>query len=173
MGDADRRSGVIIGSAVLAVHRISEEERAQLRNDDVHGSVFSILGDDGAFKIVSHRGKQYRVEPHTLHEVPNPKYVIGDVFDLHGRKAKVTAVCWHYKRAEPYYLLNFDGRQSTNRYFVKDVDNGIALEKPKNLGNADSRANLKQTETLGKAGSRDAPRKWAWLLFPWRRRTPR
>lgn len=57
-------------------------------------------------------------------EIKEPKYFYGDeVFVFRkNTNGRVLRVYWHYKRNEPYYVIQCGGVESGYRYFNSDIE---------------------------------------------------
>ena len=123
-------------SSLLFTHRdakkyIHPEDLRQVEHTFPLGwqlQCFEHLGVESGFDILATYEIRFRVKNAVVTEIDHPKYFYGDeVFVIRkNMKGKVLMVYWHYKRNEPYYVIECAGVESGYRYFNKDLEDANA-----------------------------------------------
>lgn len=89
-----------------------------------YGLVFERIGEAGEFIKLAYGGQVFRVKPDLFRPVQPPLKRIGDVVrvELSGAltEAVVVEIKWHFKRGEPFFLVEKKGKRSKKRYWASD-----------------------------------------------------
>jgi len=87
--------------------------------------VFKCVGIESPWLVLEYAGKRAHVLPDRFRAVTAPSFSIGDRVRAprHGaeQSGEVADIYWHFKNAEPYYYVTFDGRRSNRRYTASEL----------------------------------------------------
>lgn len=109
----------------------SEDRYNEIYSDDLekflqlfpYQKVFQCIGRDKEFMYLRQNDDVYRVKESLLKLIEEPKYKIEETVTLINKneKAIVVSISWHYKSAEPIYIVKVNGKVKKTRYFAKDL----------------------------------------------------
>ena len=90
---------------------------------------FQCVGEDDKFIYLKQENNVYRVKDSLVKAIEEPKFKIGETVMLSDKneEAIVVSIGWHYKFAEPIYIVKVNGKIKRKRYFTGDLQKIAAL----------------------------------------------
>jgi|GEM_PF-1066300 len=115
-------------------HGQSESERGLVHPEDFerlkllwpYCKVLERLGEaaEQGFIVLRYGESTFRVRPELFQPVPPPAFDIGSEVRLRKdpeRTGVIVAIYWHYKQAQPFFLIRLGVKRSLNRYRAEEL----------------------------------------------------
>jgi hypothetical protein len=107
---------------------IHPDDLATVEAHSPYGVVCEIIGSDGPFLVIRSSSHQFRGKPVLFQPVPPPAFHVRQRVKTQAPRTPrigfIRVIGWHYKRNEPYYLLEVNGKASSRRYRAEELEAG-------------------------------------------------
>lgn len=105
---------------------IHSDDLAIVQANSPHCMLCEIAGNDGQFLVIRFGPYQFRGKPDLFQAVPPPAFRIGQKVRTKSprtlRSGIVHRIGWHYKRSEPVFILEVNGRALSRRYWADELE---------------------------------------------------
>ena len=101
---------------------VDDECREAFNSIHPHGKVFYCTGVNGEMLTIVYGEKSFKVNSKLYQCVEEPRFKVGELVEVIEKNigGRIEDIFWHVKNAEPYYILEIQGRKSGMWY--KDCD---------------------------------------------------
>ena len=102
---------------------VDDECREAFYSIKPHGKVFHCTNVNGEMLTVEYGEKRFKVNSKLYQLAEEPKFKVGDLVEIIEKNigGRIEDVFWHIKNAEPYYILEVQGRKSSRWYTDRDL----------------------------------------------------
>jgi len=105
-------------------HLIHLDDLSDFESLGPYCKVFICEGEQSGYLVLRYDQKRYRVKPDMFEPVAAPKCSFGEDVSVMKqkqlRRAKVSGIIWHYKRQEPGFYLESEGKKWKKQYWASD-----------------------------------------------------
>jgi len=105
---------------------IHPEDLATVQTHSPYCVVCEVFGKEGQYLVLRYGQHRFRGKPQLFRSVPPPAFLVGQrVRTRAPRTVRTGVVCgigWHYKRNEPSFFLDIDGKPLKSRYWAAELE---------------------------------------------------
>lgn len=110
-----------VDDGVDCVHPEDLEEFLSLM---AYGKVFRVAGVERDMITLEYGTDRFRVKPHLFTPVDRPAKSFGEEVTVttggKTRRGRIVGINWHYKKARPFFILQFGARRSSRQYWPEE-----------------------------------------------------
>jgi hypothetical protein len=103
---------------------VHEDDRDAIADLPTAVRLLDLVGREGRWARVRHGTRQVRVPFASFQPVTRPpRWDVGAAVEERARPERrciVWDIAWHYKRKEPVYYLEVDGKRNKKRYYLEE-----------------------------------------------------
>lgn len=108
------------------VDLIHPDDLATVQANSPYCVVCEVVGEEGEYLVLNYGGRRFRGKPELFRSVPPPAFHVGQLVRTKTPRTRrtglVRVIRWHYKRNEPSFFLEVDGKPLKSRYWSAELE---------------------------------------------------
>ena len=111
------------------LEEVHPDDRLWATAKSFHSCLFRVLSRNEEYLELEGADGRFRVKPKRFRQVDPPRFTFGELVQTSPPRSLkvgvVSAILWHFKENQAYYLIEVDGKKVSRRYWAEELQKAL------------------------------------------------